>query len=213
MILRPLVRFGLFMKRECGCLHDVSVIGFDDVLSAPYGIPSLTTIRQPLREMGKMGAECLLHRIDHPKASYSRQVIVQPELVVRESTGPARNMSQKQNRPASRTQKVRTGRTWEPMSSSLPCTIAPWLSVRKSAQAVDFYKSAFGATEVFRLDGPDGSVVARLSVEGAEFWLRRRVSRASKFQPRDSRRQLGPADSYGCRSGCRVSESARGWRV
>ena len=37
---------------------DVSVIGFDDVLSAPFGIPSLTTIRQPLREMGKMGAEC-----------------------------------------------------------------------------------------------------------------------------------------------------------
>jgi uncharacterized glyoxalase superfamily protein PhnB len=56
------------------------------------------------------------------------------------------------------------------MSNSPPCTIAPWLSVRKSAQAVDFYESAFGATEVFRLDGPDESVVARLSVEGAEFW-------------------------------------------
>jgi LacI family transcriptional regulator len=85
--------------------HDVSVIGFDDVLSAPYGIPSLTTIRQPLRDMGKMGAECLLHRIDHPNASYSRQVIVQPELVVRESTGPARNTPQKLNRPASRIRK------------------------------------------------------------------------------------------------------------
>jgi LacI family transcriptional regulator len=85
--------------------HDVSVIGFDDVLSAPYGIPSLTTIRQPLRDMGKMGAECLLHRIDHPKASYSRQIIVQPELVVRESTGPAKNKSQKQNGPASRIRK------------------------------------------------------------------------------------------------------------
>jgi DNA-binding LacI/PurR family transcriptional regulator len=85
--------------------HDVSVIGFDDVLSAPYGIPSLTTIRQPLRDMGKMGAECLLHRIDHPKASYSRQVIVQPELVVRESTGPAQNTPQKLNRGASRIRK------------------------------------------------------------------------------------------------------------
>jgi DNA-binding LacI/PurR family transcriptional regulator len=82
--------------------HDVSVIGFDDILSAPYGIPSLTTIRQPLREMGKMGAECLLHRINHPKAPYSRQVIVQPELVVRESTGPARNSDQKRKRPGSR---------------------------------------------------------------------------------------------------------------
>jgi len=68
---------------------DVSVIGFDDVLSAPFGIPSLTTIRQPLREMGKVGAECLLNRINHPKTNHPRQVIMQPELVVRESTGRA----------------------------------------------------------------------------------------------------------------------------
>src|SRR5579872_3176710 len=54
--------------------------------------------------------------------------------------------------------------------ASLPCTIAPWLSVRNGARAVDFYKSAFGATEVFRLDA-GGGVVARLSVDGAEFWL------------------------------------------
>jgi PhnB protein len=52
----------------------------------------------------------------------------------------------------------------------IPTTIAPWLSVRDGARAVDFYKSAFGATEVFRMDG-GGSVVARLSVEGAEFWV------------------------------------------
>lgn len=49
--------------------------------------------------------------------------------------------------------------------------VAPWLSVRNSAQAVEFYKLAFGAEEVYRLDGPGGSVVARLSVDGAEFWL------------------------------------------
>lgn len=55
--------------------------------------------------------------------------------------------------------------------ASFRCSIAPWLSVRNSARAVDFYKSAFGATEVYRLDGPEGSVVARLSVDGAEFWL------------------------------------------
>ena len=54
---------------------------------------------------------------------------------------------------------------------AIPYSIAPWLSVRGSARAVEFYKSAFGATEVFRLDGPAGSVVARLSVNGAEFWL------------------------------------------
>jgi DNA-binding LacI/PurR family transcriptional regulator len=72
---------------------DVSVIGFDDVLSAPFGIPSLTTIRQPLREMGRMGAECLLNRINHPKATYPQHVVVQPELVVRESTAKARCLS------------------------------------------------------------------------------------------------------------------------
>lgn len=49
-------------------------------------------------------------------------------------------------------------------------SIAPWLTVRNSAEAVEFYKEAFGAIEVYRLDG-GGSVVARLSVEGAEFWV------------------------------------------
>jgi PhnB protein len=50
-------------------------------------------------------------------------------------------------------------------------SIAPWLSIRNGAQAIDFYKSAFGAAEVYRMDVPDGGVVARLSVDGAEFWL------------------------------------------
>ncbi|MFZ0861394.1 MAG: hypothetical protein WCA27_29180 [Candidatus Sulfotelmatobacter sp.] len=54
--------------------------------------------------------------------------------------------------------------------AALPTTIAPWLSLRNDARAVEFYKSAFGATEVFRME-EGGSVVARLSVEGAEFWL------------------------------------------
>src|SRR5689334_11943432 len=62
-------------------------------------------------------------------------------------------------------------------------SIAPWLSVRKSASAVDFYKSAFGAAEVYRLDGPDGSVVARLSVEGAEFWLSDESPSDGNFSP------------------------------
>jgi PhnB protein len=35
-------------------------------------------------------------------------------------------------------------------------SLAPWLSVRNGARAVEFYKSAFGAVEVFRLDGPEG---------------------------------------------------------
>ncbi len=49
-------------------------------------------------------------------------------------------------------------------------SIAPMLSVRHGAKAVEFYKAAFGASEVFRIEAPDGAVVARLSVDGAEFW-------------------------------------------
>jgi len=60
-------------------------------------------------------------------------------------------------------------------------TIAPWLSVRNGARAVDFYKSAFGATEVFRMD--EGGVVARLSVEGAEFWVGDESPEHSNFSP------------------------------
>jgi PhnB protein len=52
----------------------------------------------------------------------------------------------------------------------LATTIAPWLCLRGGARALEFYKKAFGAVELFRLDGDD-SVVAKLSVDGAEFWL------------------------------------------
>ena len=67
----------------------MSVVGFDDVGSAPFRIPSLTTIRQPLREMGKVAAESLLKRISHPNAEYPGRVIMRPELVIRESTAIA----------------------------------------------------------------------------------------------------------------------------
>ena len=50
-------------------------------------------------------------------------------------------------------------------------TIAPWLSVSDGAQAIDYYKSAFRAHEVYHIEDPDGAIVSRLSVDGAEFWL------------------------------------------
>jgi LacI family transcriptional regulator len=68
---------------------DVSVVGFDDILSAAYSTPSLTTVRQPLFEMGKRGAEVLLYRIANRDKEYPAEIVVAPELVVRESTGPA----------------------------------------------------------------------------------------------------------------------------
>jgi PhnB protein len=63
------------------------------------------------------------------------------------------------------------------------CSIAPMLSVRSGARAVDFYKAAFGASEVFHLEDPGGSVVARLSIDGAEFWLSDESPEHSNFSP------------------------------
>ena len=50
-------------------------------------------------------------------------------------------------------------------------SIAPMLSVRKGAKAVDFYKLAFGAEELFRIDDGEGKVVAQLAVGDADFWV------------------------------------------
>ena len=75
--------------REAGLRtpEDVSVIGFDDVHAAAFHNPALTTIRQPLYQMGKLAAEHLLRRIaDGPQASYPELVTVEPELVIRQST-------------------------------------------------------------------------------------------------------------------------------
>ena len=62
-------------------------------------------------------------------------------------------------------------------------TIAPMLSVRHGSEAVDFYKTEFGATELFRIDDPDGNVVAHLSVDGAEFWVADESPEHQNFSP------------------------------
>ena len=69
---------------------DVSVVGFDDIQTAAFQTPALTTVRQPLRKMGKIAAETLLHRIASKEPeTRSTSIIVEPELVVRKTTGPA----------------------------------------------------------------------------------------------------------------------------
>lgn len=69
------------------------------------------------------------------------------------------------------------------MSRAIRTTIAPMLSVRGGARAVEFYKTAFGAQEVFRIEDPGGAVVARLSVDGAEFWLSDESPENGNFSP------------------------------
>lgn len=62
-------------------------------------------------------------------------------------------------------------------------TVAPMLSVRNGARAIEFYKSAFGAQELFRVDGEGGAVVAQLSVGESEFWLADESPEYSNFSP------------------------------
>jgi PhnB protein len=68
-------------------------------------------------------------------------------------------------------------------TKAVKTTISPMLQVRRGAQAVEFYKTAFGATEVFRIDDPSGAVVARLSVEGSEFWVTDESPPHKNFSP------------------------------
>ncbi len=61
--------------------------------------------------------------------------------------------------------------------------LSPMLSVRNGAKAVEFYKAAFGAGELFRLDDESGAVVARLAVGTAEFWVADESPEHLNFSP------------------------------
>ncbi|HTP69291.1 MAG TPA: VOC family protein [Dongiaceae bacterium] len=61
--------------------------------------------------------------------------------------------------------------------------ISPMLSVRRGAEAIEFYKNAFGAEVRFRIDAPDGAVVATLAIEGAEFWVADESPEHQNFSP------------------------------
>jgi DNA-binding LacI/PurR family transcriptional regulator len=74
------------------CPGDISVVGFDDIASAMYQTPSLTTVRQPLHRMGQTAAQMLLRRIQFPNEAYPETVMFEPELMVRESTAAAREL-------------------------------------------------------------------------------------------------------------------------
>lgn len=86
--------------------EDVSVVGFDDIQAAAFQNPSLTTVRQPLRNMGTTAAKILLRRI-RAQGSDPEMVPVIPELVIRESTLPPK------------TSRSRKSRAREPLASSL----------------------------------------------------------------------------------------------
>lgn len=69
---------------------DISVVGFDDI-EAPLCIPRLTTVSHRLHEMGARAADKVLEMIDNPERRQAYRgtcEIIQPELIIRESTGP-----------------------------------------------------------------------------------------------------------------------------
>ena len=80
-----------FNEAGYGVPEDISVVGFDDVYSAAYQNPPLTTVRQPLRRMGTLAAETLLGRLAAGTGeAYPKLLTVVPDLIVRQSTGPAK---------------------------------------------------------------------------------------------------------------------------
>ena len=79
--IRALEEMGLRVPAE------VSVLGFDDIYAAAFHNPALTTIRQPLFEMGSLAARTLLERLTNGKDTSIPEVLsVEPTLVVRGST-------------------------------------------------------------------------------------------------------------------------------
>jgi len=62
-------------------------------------------------------------------------------------------------------------------------SIAPMLSVRRGAQAIEFYKAAFAARELFRIEDEKGAVVAQLEAGGAEFWVADESPQHQNFSP------------------------------
>src|SRR5205809_6998783 len=111
--------------------------------------------------------------------------------------------------------------------ASIQCSVAPMLSVRHGARAVEFYKAAFGATEIYHVEDPGGSVVSRLSVDGAEFWLSDESPEHDNFSPEslgggsvrmiltvpDPDAMFARALAAGAREVSAVQDEAYGWRV
>ena len=69
------------------------------------------------------------------------------------------------------------------MTRDIAYALAPLLSVRNGARALEFYAQAFGAVERFKVEDPGGSVVATLSVNGAEFWVADESPAHANFSP------------------------------
>src|SRR5207244_10652523 len=92
-------------------------------------------------------------------------------------------ITQKKQTGAKTTRKKNTITQHSQSDKNQNTSIAPMLSVRRGAKAVEFYKAAFGAGELFRLDNDSGEVVAQLSVGAAQFWVADESPENLNFSP------------------------------
>jgi len=106
-------------------------------------------------------------------------------------------------------------------------TLTTLLNVRRGAEAIDFYSRAFGATTLSRMDAPDGSVVARLSIGKGDFWLADESPAHQNFSPEalggstmrmiliteDPHAAFDQAVAAGASSVCPVRDESYGWRI
>lgn len=68
--------------------HDISIVGYDDIMASAHANPPLTTIRQPIYEIGERMVDLVIQQIENPSDSTKPQFLIEPVLVVRESSGP-----------------------------------------------------------------------------------------------------------------------------
>jgi DNA-binding LacI/PurR family transcriptional regulator len=72
---------------------DVSVVGYDDSAWLTCTDPPLTTVRQPIQSMGRSAVALLVNQMETVAAQHPEELLFEPELVVRGSTGPARGQA------------------------------------------------------------------------------------------------------------------------
>jgi len=78
---------GALLERGLRIPRDVALVGYNDVPLASRLVPALTTLRVPIKDFGRISAGMLIERIQTGRTSRQR-VILQPELIVRDSTAP-----------------------------------------------------------------------------------------------------------------------------
>jgi DNA-binding LacI/PurR family transcriptional regulator len=69
---------------------DLSILGYDGIMESGITFPALSTIRQPIHEMGELAARTLLTQIRQPSAP-ARQIVLENSLLLRDSTAAAKN--------------------------------------------------------------------------------------------------------------------------